>query len=884
MRSIWNNFCLRNQIDITPLVILVVAFTLVFASKVWSAETLYLGADKDEFALTKNYLSYAEDSQDQLRIDDITQQSETFKPAPSDVVDFGVTSNSIWVHFAVMDQSSDELAKMWLLEIDYSMLKRVDIYIQKEKSAIEKFNIGYQHPMLNRVLPYRFYVQPLTLEPNTRYDIYINAKRENGNIKIPIKLTRPLKFISTEIHHNMLLGVLLGLIVAMAIYNFFVYMSVGEAVYLYYIAFILFACVSILGFTGYGALFFWGNYPKVNDYILAISICLATISGIRFFWHFVRQEFHSRAVQRIVNSFIAAGVVLILVKVLSGRYLGMEIAIYFGTMSLIMPVVNVYCWRKGSRSAGFFTISWSLFWLCSIIFFLGLYGFLPTNLFTSNAMLFGTAAEVLLLSWGLADRINRLKRAEFKALQEKHETTLQLKDAEDRLLHRSYHKGNTGLPNGNLLETVMNEKFNPDTSQPFSLLLVHLHNFHEISKTLGHTNAVAALNQFIAKLKPLSADLPSVIVLEEVSHEKIYLASIEGSTFAVLLNELDPTALREISARLISEIEKPFAFHDLSLHIEACVGIASFPIHADSGELLLRNTHIALEAASFTSDKIAVYTQDIDPYNERRISLIGNLKQAIENNELELHFQPQISLEDFSVTGVEALIRWSHPEYGFIPPDEFIPLAERTGAIHDLTRWVVQEAFQFKHQLDILNLKIDLSLNISARNLQAESFKEQVCEIASQYNINLNEVIMELTETAIMNDPKAAETVMRGLSEQGVRLSIDDFGTGHASLSYIRGLPVNELKIDRSFVMEMVQNHDDQVIVNTTILMGHNLNLAVVAEGIEDELTLLKLKEMGCDYAQGYFISRPIPSTNFVDWLNDYKQAKFADIIHKAQL
>ena len=219
------------------------------------------------------------------------------------------------------------------------------------------------------------------------------------------------------------------------------------------------------------------------------------------------------------------------------------------------------------------------------------------------------------------------------------------------------------------------------------------------------------------------------------------------------------------------------------------------------------------------------------------------------------------------VSGAEVLIRWIHPQFGFIPPDEFIPLAERTGVIHPLTYWICRKAFSFKQDLYQEGYDINLSINISARNLQDPQFSQQIDNIAKETQTPLNKVIMEITETAIMKDPDYALKVMNDLNKLGIRLSIDDFGTGYSSLSYLKKLPVDEIKIDRSFVMEMAKNNDDQVIVHTTLTMGHNLSLDVVAEGIEDASTMEKLKQMGCDLAQGYHIARPMPASDFFTWL-----------------
>ncbi|MDX1696515.1 MAG: EAL domain-containing protein, partial [Ketobacteraceae bacterium] len=240
---------------------------------------------------------------------------------------------------------------------------------------------------------------------------------------------------------------------------------------------------------------------------------------------------------------------------------------------------------------------------------------------------------------------------------------------------------------------------------------------------------------------------------------------------------------------------------------------------------------------------------------------------AIEQDSLQLYFQPQVDLKTQQVTGAEVLIRWIHSEHGFIPPDEFIPLAERTGVIQPLTYWICKNAFAALKRFKTKGFDLSLSINISARNLQDRLFQSTVLQLAENEQLSTSEIILELTETAVMVNPEEALEMLNALSRTGIKLSIDDFGTGYSSLSYLKRLPVKELKIDRTFVMEMAQNPDDQVIVDTTLQMAHNLGLIVVAEGIEDQETLNYLASKGCDYAQGYHIARPMPESEFVEWM-----------------
>jgi diguanylate cyclase (GGDEF)-like protein len=837
-----------------------------------AVEPLLLSDQTDEIELTRLHVELFQDKSDQLTINEITTNRKLlFTPAEQDVVNLGHTSDSVWVHFSVEAQNTTKADQTWILESAFPLLARFDIFVVEDESIVEQFQIGYAIPIVDRELPHRFFAQPLNFEPGKQYDIYINAMRENGNVQLPLKLSRPMRFAYNELVHNHVFGIFFGILIAMIIYNLFLFFSVGNRAYFYYITYIAFSYLTFQTLTGFGFLFFWGNTPIVNEHITQVACCMAAISGLMFIRHFIKPENYSRHINNIIYVMVVIGLALIVLKLTTNMFLSIEVSGYMSAISIIVPLLAFQCWQKGSRQAGFFLLAWAVLIVGIVLYTLVLLGFLPSNAITNNAVLLGSAAEMLLLSLGLADRINAEKKAKYSALQEQHKAIVRLKEAEDRLMHRALHSRTTGLPNRTLLRSAMDNILIENSHNEFTLILLSLNNFHEFNKTLGHTNGDAILYILTERLSGLCDNINNVITIEESDSRTHHIASVEGVTFALIVKELDTAAIQRITLQLLKDMENPFEYQGLTLDVDATAGIAFQPEHGNSSENLLRNAHIALEAASSTNEKYAIYSHDIDPYNQRRISLLGELRNAIENDSLQLYFQPQIALDTLEVSGAEVLIRWIHPEYGFIGPDEFIPLAERTGVIHPLTYWICRKAFQFKNSLISQGHDINLSINISARNLQDPLFKDQVCKIAKETNTDLTKIIMELTETAVMHNPDDALRVMNDLSKAGIRLSIDDFGTGYSSLSYLRKLPVNEIKIDRSFVMEMAKNSDDQIIVHTTLTMGHNLSLDVVAEGIEDESTLDKLKEMGCDLAQGFHIARPMPAHEFFTWLSNYQ-------------
>lgn len=865
--------------------ILLALLLLVQAAWTHAAEisTLVVSDRNTHLTIGKGEAAVLLDDQDQLRIHDILSKNQPFEPTEQDVLNLGHTDASVWMHLRVRVDDDTRNQLTWLLQLRFPLLERVDIFSVQQGTIKEQFRIGYAVPMVERPLPGRHFVQPLQFEPGQTYDIYLNIMRKSGNVQAPLSLSTPREFFITETTQNHVMGLYFGVMLAMVLYNFFLFFSVGTRTYFYYIVYIAFSILIIQTLTGNGYLFLWPQYPGLNPYMAQISAAMAVISGLLFVRNFIKFERYGRWMVRLTQASIAVGVALLATRLLTDRFLSIEISAYAGLVCSIMPVAVFICWRRGSRQAGFFLLAWAALLLGTIMYTLTLLGVLPSNAFTTQSIMFGSAAEVLLLSLGLADRINHERREKYRALQEQNNTMLRLKEAEDRLVHRALHNRTTGLPNRTLLRSAMDNLISGEQrNMPFSVLLISLNNFHEFNKTLGHSNGDAILRIITERLSRLASALPGVIAVEQNERACHFVAGVEGVNFAVLLKLEDNLSQHRLAVDLLGNLEKPFEYHNLTLDVDATCGVVHFPEHGKSSEDLLRNAHIALEAASVNKQKLAEYSPDIDPYNARRLSLLGELRHAIENNSLQLHFQPQISLRDFSIAGAEVLVRWIHPEYGFIPPDEFIPLAERTGVIHPLTYWICRRAFEFKRSLEAQGIDIHLSINISARNLQDPHFVEQIAKMADEVGISLKRIIMELTETAVMTDPEDALRVMKELNGQGIRLSIDDFGTGYSSLSYLKQLPVDEIKIDRSFVMEMVKNNDDQVIVHTTLTMGHNLSMEVVAEGIEDAHTLTQLKEMGCDLAQGYHIARPMPAADFFTWVAKY-QASLASEVVKAQ-
>ncbi len=433
-----------------------------------------------------------------------------------------------------------------------------------------------------------------------------------------------------------------------------------------------------------------------------------------------------------------------------------------------------------------------------------------------------------------------------------------LKRAEDELRHQARHDALTGLPNRLTLAERLQEcgAVARREGTPSALLLLDLDRFKEVNDTCGHPVGDALLGQVAARLRGVLRASDTV-------------ARLGGDEFAVLLPNGDATAAGRAARDIQTALETPFAVGDLVLDIGGSSGIALCPTHGVDGPTLLRHADVAMYRAKRGRLGHAVYDPAHDGHSADRLARVGALRAAIEQGALVLHYQPQVDLTSGRVCGVEALVRWPHPERGLIPPDAFIPLAEQTGLIAPLTQWVLGEAVRQCRVWQRAGLLLTLSVNLSVWDLRDPTLPARVASLLHTHGVPPTWLRLELTEGTFMADPVHALAVLERLHALGVGLAVDDFGAGYSSLAYLKKLPVDELKIDKGFVREMATDETDGAIVASTVALGHALGLRVVAEGIEDQATWDRLTGMGCDVAQGYYLSHPLPPEALARWLHE---------------
>ena len=430
-------------------------------------------------------------------------------------------------------------------------------------------------------------------------------------------------------------------------------------------------------------------------------------------------------------------------------------------------------------------------------------------------------------------------------------------EAEETIRFMAYHDTLTELPNRTLFQDRLQQAIlaaNRD-NKLLALLILDLDRFKEINDSMGHHNGDLLLKQVGFRLRDLLRDSDTV-------------ARLGGDEFAVVLPNVGYEGVVLTAQKAQKLLQAPYILEGVSLHLHVSIGIALFPEHGEDADTLMRHADAAMYVTKQVGHGYTIYTPEQDQQKPRHLALMRELRYAIEREELLLHFQPKVDFRTNRVIGAEALVRWQHPLGGLIPPEQFIPLAERTGLIKPLTQWILNAALRQCYGWHQMGKAISVSVNLSAPNLQDAELPDQITRLLQTCGMTSRWLELEITESVIMGGPSRNMEVLRRLGKMGV-LSIDDFGTGYSSLANLKKLPINEIKLDKSLVMGMMTDEDNTVIVLSIINLAHNLGLKIVAEGVENQETWDRLAAFDCDAAQGYLIAPPLTSAEYTRWLNE---------------
>lgn len=477
----------------------------------------------------------------------------------------------------------------------------------------------------------------------------------------------------------------------------------------------------------------------------------------------------------------------------------------------------------------------------------------------------------------LVDAANRIEHGDYRqAIQLKQKDELGhlasafnvmmtgIAEREEKILYQAHHDVLTGLPNRVQFEQILQAQIDQAVhkQKKMAVVLVKIERLHEINNTLGHQIG----DQLILQISDR---------LQSAAGQDDILAHLTKNTFILLA--LDADECLSLVKNIQVCFEEPCTIDDINIDVHLRIGVSLFPQHAETSNLMIQKADVAMYSALQAGKSFAVYDPEKDTYTRDHLSLMSELTHGLSNGEFQPYYQPKIDMKNMSATHAEALIRWHHPDKGFMSPDTFIPLAEQSGHINRLTMWVLEQSIRQCSIWRKNGFGMNVSVNLSVRDLLMRTLPDTIMKMLARYKLDAECLVLEITESSIMNDPEVALAVLTKLHGLGLRISIDDFGTGYSSLEYLKKLPVNILKIDKSFVTGLSQNKDDEILVRSMIQLAHNLDLKVVAEGVEDESSLEILSANGCDYVQGYFISRPLPVEDFNEWLRTSRWGKQRD-------
>lgn len=462
------------------------------------------------------------------------------------------------------------------------------------------------------------------------------------------------------------------------------------------------------------------------------------------------------------------------------------------------------------------------------------------------------------------EKVSVTQRDEIGRLSETFNQMMEgIAEREARIAYQARHDALSGLPNRVSFEGHVSDLIiaRHNAQGIFSVLLLQIGRFSEINSTLGHDTG----EQLIRKIGK---------ILKQIVPEPNAVARHANNMFAVVLDNEDAAEVALTVERILITFDKAISVGGFDIDVTATIGEARYPEHGTTARTLMQHADTAIFEGKRVGRAYFAYDSELDPHKPERLSMMSELRAGLDEGQFQLYFQPKVDLSSDTVKAAEALIRWIHPKRGFMAPDSFIPLAEQTGNIQKLTAWVLGAAVKQVRTWSDLGIDVKVAVNLSAKDLGNRNLPGDIAALLAAHNVSARSLILEITESAVMQDPGHALEVMKHLNDMGLTLSIDDYGTGHSSMAYLRSLPVQEIKIDKSFVLKLASSRSDEILVRSTIDLGHNLGLKVTAEGVEDVASIEILKAYGCETAQGYFVSKPLPAEEFARFFTSSRWAR----------
>lgn len=781
---------------------------------------------------------------------------------------FGFRESSFWIRLALRNDAP--ATRTFVLELAYPLLDQVVFHAQREDGSVRMLETGDARPFHPRDIDHPNILMRLPMVAGEQLSIWASVKTE-GSMLLPLRIWQETRFFEETAEEQKFHFFYFGALTTIILINLAVFFTLRERLYLFYAlavsGFLLFFLTSL----GFGQQVLFPDKPALVTQLFVSSMPILALFSLLFAREFMRPDQHSPKLDWALRGMIYFEYFNMVAAVVFSYNIAVKIsAVSALFLFAVLFVAGPISWAAGRRSGMFFTIAWIPLTLGFAATAGRTSGVLPNNFLTEYAMQIGSGLEAFVLTLALADRLYREREEKINAQANSLEVEMQRHAAQSQLAEAMMRDPITLLSNRNRFEWLVNKTLKEFPGERFIVGVARVTRLSEITRTLGLASSERVLSKIAYQMNLEASLIPGVISTNNDQGRVEAAFQLSGDTIGVLIQQrVSEQSIEEYQA-ILKKFSRPIEMDMLAIELQPCFGAALYPAHGNTAAQLIRNAHVAMEKSERVHNTIGFYDEALDIYSEARLTLMVDLREALESDTPHLHYQPKLELESGRIVGVEALIRWQHPQRGFVAPDEFIPLAEETGVINKLTKWAFKRAVRDLEQLRQNGFEGSVSINISARDLLSSNLREYVSEVLQQHPIMAADIMLELTETAAMEDPQAGLTALKQLTSVGLLVSIDDFGAGYSSLSYLKSLPASEIKLDRSLVSDICANESSRVIVQTAIDMGHSLGYRIVAEGVEDKETFLMLKQLGCDMLQGYWFCKPQSLDHLQSWLTDY--------------
>ena len=782
---------------------------------------------------------------------------------------------AVWVRLSIVNEFDDQVDTQYLVwemsgllgeEVEVFQISRVNDALVVDKKIIYssemRLRSEYSRPTFN-----------VHLSPGGTSEILVKLTSPSSMRTDPVAtLWTYGDFSKNQQVASSFESIFIGFVISVSVLCLLFAATLREAAYLYFSLSCFSLSVCCYHLIGNNTLFeglSWFSSVRLIGDASAVS---SAVFALMVSYRFLKATLVDFSGQAIVQGLVGAGTVLFFATIFGLDIRSGVVLFVLASMSVALAY-SVFCWVSGYQSAILFVVGWVFLVGSAFQYVISASGYGVSVELSNNVFVGGVALGVICTLSGVMSTFYVDRQGHLSVLKEKHETSMRLKQAEARLVHRALHSRSTGLPNRMLLVSKIESLIAESSGQQseFALVLVGFEDFGEINYTFGADNGDRILVSLANRLGDLINGEEGVIEVDDNAAGKNSIMSVvDGVIFAILVSVDDLSYLDQMARRIVDAMNAPLEFDQLFLDIRSLVGICVWDGRFSDSGSFLRRSKIALEMARNNPKRVEFYSNDIDPYDPAKLTILGELRKAIDNDELELHYQPQVSSETGRLMGVEAFVRWDHPVRGHLKPESFVFLAERAGVIHSLTLWVLRRSIRDLRVMIDEGLDVSLSVNASSRNVRQSKFVKDLLGICGKHDVSPGRVDLDLSEADIMSNPDEIAQVFVDLKREGVGIAIDDFGTGCSSLARLKELAISQIKIDTSFVVNLPDNKKDRVLVEAMIEMGSAMGVDIVAEGVESSRALEYLASAGCQLVQGFCVAKPMILDDLIEWARRY--------------